>query len=446
MRHRRFGKQNIAVIAAAAVFATTYFFLRSAPEPELKSNPLGLTEEMLEEAEMLANLEEETPNWDIQKLNLGRNSSFYETLRHAGVQPQMIFHIVEIAKPHLDLGRLPQNCDITLFYTTLPEQEDASLLRVEVAYSRLNTLLVSRSDEESPWVAEVAEAEVTEKERTFIGTVTSNLWDSARTSGMPFELIASLAEVFAWQIDFSRQVRENDRWRLVVMQRFANDEAFGWGDILAAEYVNNGETHSAVMYTNDDGIRGHFAPDGSSMRKLFLRTPIRYARISSKFQRRRFHPILKTYRAHNGVDYAARPGTPIRTVGDGVVTFVGRKGPAGNHIQIRHNSVYETGYSHLQGYAKGVRRGSKVEQGQVIGYVGSTGLATGPHLHFAFYENGRFIDPLGMKFPSADPIAKDRLPEFKEAARLALENLPDWKYAELADATDPLKDGKEPSL
>ncbi len=209
---------------------------------------------------------------------------------------------------------------------------------------------------------------------------------------------------------------------------YAEGEHVGYGDILSAEYAQSEETHQAVLYFNDQGERiGYYAPDGSSIKKIFLKSPMRFARISSRFQLKRFHPILKVRRPHLGVDYAAPRGTPVRSIGEGVVIFAGRRGGGGKTIKIRHNAIYQTNYLHLNGYARGIRKGKKVKQGQVIGFVGSTGLATGPHLHFEFYKNGRFVDPLRQKFPSAKPIAKKELPAFKLATSKFLNLLPKWR-------------------
>jgi murein DD-endopeptidase MepM/ murein hydrolase activator NlpD len=267
------------------------------------------------------------------------------------------------------------------------------------------------------------------EQRTFTGTVASSLWESAEDIGVDPILIVQLTEIFAWQVDFNREVQPGDQWRLVVEERFARDQAIGWGSILAAQYVNQGETFTAVKFPQEGPGGAYFTPDGESLRRMFLKSPIKFGRISSRFSHKRFHPILKKNRPHLGVDYAAPIGTPIRAVGDGRIVYLGRNGGSGKMIKIRHNSVYQTAYLHLNGYAKGLRRGSRVQQGQLIGYVGQTGLATGPHLHFAFYENGRYVDPLGRKFPAADPVPDEKLTSFKKVARGIIPQLPDWQLA-----------------
>ena len=437
-RHLAFAVSTLILVTG--LLAVIHTFRQKTPDP------VGLDAELVatlkEQAAELAELEEalkaEPPTLELVTLNLSRFSSFYEALRSVDIVPAEIFTIVAAAKPHQDLSRLPASAQINLSFVPENPDEPGWLQTVEVSQSALRSIFIQRSDLTSAWQSEVVIAKITQRPQTFSGVVRSSLWESANAAGMPFELIASLAEVFAWQIDFAREVRQNDRWRLVAYQQFANDEPIGWGRIVSAEYRTARQSHVAIWYESKDegGPRGHFDEHGESLRKLFLRAPLQYARISSRFQRRRFHPILNEYRAHNGVDYAAPPGTPVRAVGDGTVIFAASRGGAGNHVQIRHNSTYETGYSHLRGFARGVRRGVRVEQGQIIGYVGSTGLATGPHLHFEFFENGRFVDPLGRKFPSADPIPESYLSDYLTVAERSLAKLPDWTDVDVADASD----------
>ncbi|MGE4132796.1 MAG: M23 family metallopeptidase, partial [Bdellovibrionales bacterium] len=232
-------------------------------------------------------------------------------------------------------------------------------------------------------------------------------------------------------VDFSREVRVRDRWRLTVEQKLVRGRPIGWGSILAAEYENAGELHTALLY-QDGESSGYYGLDGSNLRRMFLKSPIKFGRISSRFNRKRFHPVLKIRRPHLGVDYAAARGTPIRSVGDGTVLLAGWKGGGGRTVKIRHNSTYQTSYLHMSGFAKGIKRGTRVKQGQIIGYVGATGLATGPHLHFEFSVNGKVVDPLKAKFPTADPIPKTKIASFKAQISGLLATLPGWDGLELA--------------
>ncbi len=276
------------------------------------------------------------------------------------------------------------------------------------------------------WSVAKIHHQVTYRKATFSGLVESSLWESADKVGMDPKLIADLSEIFAWQLDFSRELRANDRWRISVDQILVDGKAVGFGPILAAEFENRGEIYSAVRFEYAPGRFDYFSPDGQSLKRMFLKSPIKFARISSRFMRRRFHPVLRTYRPHNGVDYAAPPGTPVMSVGSGRVQIAGRRGGSGIMVKVRHNGTYETAYLHLRAIAKGIGVGGRVEQGQVIGYVGSTGLATGPHLHFSFYENGRYVDPLGRKFPSKDPVPRALFASFSAHSNDHLASLPEW--------------------
>ena len=244
-------------------------------------------------------------------------------------------------------------------------------------------------------------------------------------AGMDPILIDELADVFAFDIDFTREVRSGDKYRLVVEQKLLEGKPAGYGRILAAEYVNGKESHSAISFTNAGGDSDYFSTDGESLRRMFLRSPLKYRRISSRFGGRR-HPTLGYWKKHEGVDYAAETGTPIRSVGDGTITKASYNGASGNFVKIRHNGTYETSYSHLKGYGPGVKAGVRVKQGQIIGYVGTTGRSTGPHLHFAFYENGRYVDPLSKRFPSADPVPAKEKERFEQAKATLLPLLPEW--------------------
>jgi murein DD-endopeptidase MepM/ murein hydrolase activator NlpD len=349
-------------------------------------------------------------------------STLSSALGALGVAPRTIYDIVEAARPVNDLGSLLPGTRFQIFQTSAAIPE---LTGIKFRFSPVEMLELKKTGE--VWSAEKITVPVEIRIVTFSGVVKSSLWDSAVQAKMDPNLISELADVFAWQVDFAREVRVNDRWRISVEQRWAQGEAIGWGSILAAEYENAGQLYAAALFRMEGKDLGYFAPDGSSLRRMFLKSPLRYSRISSRFTHKRFHPILNISRAHLGVDYAAPRGTPIRAVGSGTVTFAAWNGGAGRAIKIRHNSVYMTAYKHLSGFAKGIRAGTKVQQGQIIGYVGSTGLSTGPHLHFEFFKSGRYVDPLGQKFPSADPVPVEYLTQFKSESNTLLKGLPQWE-------------------
>ncbi|MFN2381054.1 MAG: peptidoglycan DD-metalloendopeptidase family protein [Guyparkeria sp.] len=255
------------------------------------------------------------------------------------------------------------------------------------------------------------------------GTINGSLYQSAIGTGVPPAQIMQLAEVFGWKVDFLRDVRDGDQFRLIYEVRERDGERLGTGHVVAAEFVNRGDKVQAVRYTSPDGTSGYYEPDGSSLERGFLRYPVEFSRISSNFDPKRLHPIHNTVRPHNGVDLAAPTGTPIKSAGSGRVTFVGWKHGYGRVIEVRHDSTHETLYAHLSGVKGNLKRGTTVDKDQVIGYVGMTGAATGPHLHYEFKVNGKALDPLKVDLPEANPIASEDRQDFIARTRGSLEEL-----------------------
>lgn len=264
------------------------------------------------------------------------------------------------------------------------------------------------------------------------GEIDSSLFLAAKRAGLSHNLTMDLANVFGYDIDFALDIRKGDSFEVIYEEKTVEGQRVGTGNILAARFTNRGKTYSAVRYTSKDGTTSYYNADGTSMRKAFIRTPVDFARISSRFSNGRKHPILNKIRAHKGVDYAAPHGTPIKSAGDGKVLLAGRKGGYGNTVIIQHGQRYRTLYAHMQGFAKGVRNGSTVKQGQIIGYIGTTGLSTGPHLHYEFQVDGVHVDPLGLKLPMADPIAKSEMPRFMQQSQPLMARMDEERAAMLA--------------
>ena len=253
------------------------------------------------------------------------------------------------------------------------------------------------------------------------GEIDSSLFLAGQAAGLPDRTIMEMAEIFGWDVDFALDIRSGDDFSIVYEELYSNGEKVRNGAILAAQFTNQGRSIRAVRYTDENGRSRYYSPSGDSMRKAFLRTPVEFSRISSHFGKRK-HPVLSTVRNHNGVDYAARTGTPIKVTGDGRIEFVGTKGGYGRTVVVRHGSLYTTLYAHMSSVAKGVKNGKAVRQGQTIGYVGSSGLATGPHLHYEFRVRGVHRNPLKVELPKAAPIAVEFLQDFKKQTReLALQ-------------------------
>ncbi|MCD6320531.1 MAG: M23 family metallopeptidase [Candidatus Desulfofervidaceae bacterium] len=251
------------------------------------------------------------------------------------------------------------------------------------------------------------------------GKIKTNLYNSALDHHIEPQLILTLADIFAWDIDFFTDLRPGDKYQFVYEKIFAGGKFIRNGRILAAKFVNQGRVFEAYYFETSEGKGGYYDARGNSLRKAFLKAPLRFKRISSYFSYHRRHPILGIVRPHLGIDYAAPIGTPVEAIADGRIVFIGWNDGFGKFIKIRHNHIYTSTYGHLSRFARGLRRGSHVKQGQVIGYVGKTGLATGPHLDFRFLKNGRFINYLRFKSPVGKPLPKKYRTCFKEqVARL----------------------------
>jgi murein DD-endopeptidase MepM/ murein hydrolase activator NlpD len=269
------------------------------------------------------------------------------------------------------------------------------------------------------------------------GVIDSSLFVSARAAGMSSDLIMRLAnDIFGWDIDFALEIQPNDQFTVVYEQKFRDGAYLSDGRILAAEFINAGLIYRALRYESVDGqIADYYTPDGKSMRKQFLRAPVDFKYISSNFNPHRLHPVLNITRAHQGVDYAAPTGTPVKASGDGRVTFTGTKGGYGNAIIVEHGGSVSTLYGHLSRYAKNIRNGTRVQQGDTIGYVGSTGTASGPHLHYEYRINGIHKNPRTIALPDAKPIPANYFAAFAESSASLLTQLDRAKAAQVAAAS-----------
>lgn len=374
---------------------------------DVESTPVELEKEL--------SLEEKYPHV------VRRNVALYTYLREHDVPSIDIVEMDRAAKPIKPFSRLRPGMRFRI-----ETDESKNLTGAEFRFSAVERLLMRK--DENRWTAELVREEIDVELVSFTGKVETTLWESAQFSEMDPYLIFEMAEIFGWEIDFSRQVRKGDSWRLTAEKKFVKGEHVGWGSILATEYINQGEFYSAVLYRKDGEDKGYFDLEGNNLRKMFLKSPLKFGRVTSRFNRRRFHPKLKRIRPHNGVDYGAPIGTPVRSVANGVVTFRGRRGGGGKVLKIRHNSTYKTAYKHLSRFGRGIRPGVKVKQGQIVAYTGNTGLSTGPHLHYELLKNGRYIDSLRVKFPSAKPLPAEEKKQFLAQAVDYTRLLPKWSH------------------
>lgn len=271
------------------------------------------------------------------------------------------------------------------------------------------------------------EKEIQRKTRMASGIIESSLWNSMVANEADPNLANELSEIYAWTIDFFG-IQKGDSYKIIYDALYVEEEYIGIGNVEAALFNHANFEHFAFYFTGDT-TGDYFDEEANSLRRTFLKAPLRFKRISSKFSYSRMHPVLKRRMPHTGIDYAANAGTPVHAVGDGVVTFSRYKGPNGNMVKIKHNGTYTTAYLHLSKFGKGIKEGVKVRQGDVIGYVGSTGRSTGPHLDFRFYRNGQPIDPLKVKSPPAKPVDSLYLDNYYELVKQFKTRLDSIAYA-----------------
>ena len=302
-----------------------------------------------------------------------------------------------------------------------------SLYSIEIIKDDVNSILIDISEGIS--IKEIKKQ--TQKIVSFKqGTIKNSFYIDALKVGIPDSIIMDFAYIFGWDIDFIFDVRQGDKFSVIYEADYIEGEKISTGDIIFAQFINNKQKYTVQRFYDDDQGKQYFNENGINVKKGFLRAPLDFTRISDHFNPNRKHPILHTIRAHKGTDYAASRGTPIQATGDGVIIFAGVKNGCGNEILIRHANNYQTRYCHMQKFNKGIKKGKKVNQGETIGYVGSTGLATGPHLHYEFMIGNKHTDPVKVKLPSAKPVNRDQIEEFRGLLNLNLQKLNNYNSKE----------------
>ncbi|MCF8302694.1 MAG: peptidoglycan DD-metalloendopeptidase family protein [Bacteroidales bacterium] len=267
------------------------------------------------------------------------------------------------------------------------------------------------------------EKEIKRRQMMASGKIETSLWVSMKNQNINPMLAVELSEIYAWTIDFFA-IDQGDRYKVIYEELLVDGKSIGLGDVVAAWMKHRGEDFYAFRF-RQNGVNDYFDDEAKNLRRAFLKAPLRYSRVSSGFSYNRMHPVLKYRRAHLGVDYAAPIGTPVHAIGDGVIIFAGRNGGAGRMVKIKHNGTYTTAYLHLYRYGKGIRKGKWVKQGDIIGYVGSSGLSTGPHLDFRFYRNGHAVNPLRVESPPVEPVKKEYQDQFEMIKDYLKKNLDD---------------------
>jgi murein DD-endopeptidase MepM/ murein hydrolase activator NlpD len=310
------------------------------------------------------------------------------------------------------------------------EHDEGSLVSLYRELNLTSALKVSR--QESSFSAEIIDRPIEVRRKLAYGKIDTSLFESAAAAGLADKLIMNLAGIFAWDVDFVLDIRSGDHYYILFEEIYQDGIFVTDGNIIATEFNNNGRTFQAIRFVDKGGRSDYYTPEGLSVRKAFVRAPVDFTRISSSFNPRRKHPILNTIRAHRGVDYAAPSGTPIKTAGDGKVIFRGKKNGYGNAIIVQHGGNITTLYAHMSRFDKSSRIGRRVVQGQTIGYVGKTGLATAPHLHYEYRLNGVHRNPRTVKLPQADPIKEEYRADFLAAAAPILDELLQYKRTQVA--------------
>lgn len=372
---------------------------------QLPVPPVRFTERNFQEATL------SEQDWHTVIVKRGDNlSSIFLRL---GLGAQQLQNVLDLGPPAKTLTQLLPGQEIKL-------KIDGNEGLEELVYAMADKSLRIQRGALDQFQATIVNHPLETRENYAIGSIDSSLLQAGQDAGLSDTLTLNMAAMFGWDIDFAQDIRRGDSFVALYEEHYLDGEKLRDGAILAAEFINQGKTYRAVRFTHPNGTTSYYTPEGLSMRKAFLRTPVEFTRISSGFTLARYHPILHRMRAHKGVDYAAPMGTPIKAASDGKIDFKGTKGGYGNTIILMHAGKHSTLYAHMSGFARGLKKGDAVRQGQTIGYLGKSGLATGPHLHYEFRVNGVHRDPLKAMLPEAEPIPAEYRTAFNaEAERLA---------------------------
>lgn len=330
------------------------------------------------------------------------------------LSPQLLHKILNSGKEAKKLAKIKPGQTLKILIN-----QPNTIKELELVLSPIQSIKITKNGSE--FLSEGFLKNTEKRLSSAAGIIESSLFVAGQKSGLSDAQIMEMATLFGWDIDFALEIRSGDKFRLIYEEEYIDGEKYKNGAILAAEFINKGKSYNAFQFTSDNGEVNYYDSEGRSKKRAFIRTPIKFARVSSRFSKRRWHPVLKKWRPHKGVDYAAPTGTPIRATGAGKVIFRGWKSGYGRLIIVQHGGVYTTVYAHMSRFSKKVKLHSRVKQGQTIGYVGQTGLATGPHLHYEFRINGVHRNPLTVNLPKAEPLPREIFINFqRQIKQLAL--------------------------
>ena len=342
--------------------------------------------------------------------NIGRNEFLATIFESLNIQTASVNQILNKVQDEFDVRKIRAGNPYSIF-----QNADSVVQYFVYEKNKVDYLVVDLTDSVSVYSQS---KNVTVKRKTAAGTIDGSLYWTLQELGLNTELAVRMADIYAWDIDFYR-LNRGDEFRIIYDESFIDDQSIGVKRIHAAQFKHFNKNFQAYYFEQDSVDYGtYFNEEGQSLRKALLKAPLKFSRISSRYTKRRFHPVQKRYKAHLGTDYAAPRGTPIYSVGDGIIVARAYKKYNGNYVKVKHNSVYTTQYLHMSSFKKGQKVGDHVRQGEVIGYVGSTGLATGNHVCFRFWKNGEQVDPFRQELPPSEPIKEEKMDEFMASAKI----------------------------
>lgn len=412
-----FALPTLAISAAFLVSLPTQSIANLPSEQQRVTMPLPTPTALLSSAVMSVQADDSDAATLPKSVKIEKNDSLSTALDRIGVTKQTIHKIA-----HSENSKL-----ITLIKPgdTLKVWLDADGEVQKIHYPKTATTTIEVLQTDLGFAINTITKDVEVRTQVAYGEISGAFYPAAERAGLSPKSIMELADMLAWDVDFARELRDGDSFKVIYEKRYLDGEYIGDGDILAAQVTtdNGQQTHNGFVLRDDNNdIIGYYDEQGNNLKKAFLKAPMDTVRVTSRFNPQRVHPIFGNKRPHRGVDYGAKVGTPIKVTGNGQITYLGWKGGYGKSIEVRHTNGYRTFYAHMSNYGK-YKQGQMVKQGQVIGYVGSTGNSTGPHLHYEFRINGQHVDPLKMKFPAAGPIAAKYKEEFLERSNFLLSQL-----------------------
>lgn len=417
-------RNSLAIILGITLLWSCTQIKKDQNTPQPKSDIIKPVSDSTSASETVAEFDDygfRTDTVHVTNHKVQRNESLYLILDKFDFSAREIFEITQLADDLIDLKSFKPGQPYRV-YASL--EDENTLARLVWQPNPVDYVVFDWQDSLKIYKSSKI---ISSKTKTASGEIKSSLYEAMQDEELSPMLAYKLSEIYAWEIDFF-SLRSGDRFRMVYEERYINGEFFDIGDIKAVEFTHRGEVYPAFQY-QDKYTEGYFDGEGNSVQKALLKAPFKYSqRISSGFSHNRFHPVLKRRIPHYGVDYAAPHGTPVLSTGDGTITEARYRGANGNIVKIRHNGTYETAYLHLSGFARGIRRGVQVKQGQVIGYVGKTGRVTGTHLDYRIYRNGSPVNPLTVDLPSSESIPEESLAAFDQQKNRYLEKL-DQMYA-----------------